>query len=297
VISLEPPVRVCVVVVTHEGLTGRTRRCLSALQAHCDADVVVVDNSDAAALAGSAPYRARYEPFGVEVVVVPNRGFGAAANAGFEIARERGAAWIVLLNDDVTVAAGWLEPLVREFGDSTVGAVQPMLVFAGSGRVNSLGVAVGSDGAGNDIGLGDEVDTVDSSSRDIEIFTGGAVALRPEFLAATGGFDERYFLYYEDVDLARRGARLGWRYRCVPTAVVEHERGASTSALGERVSYLRERNRLWSAFRNEPVQVVVGAIWLSIRRLRHRPYGMHLRALGAGVVGGSFRVVERVRTR
>ena len=49
--------------------------------------------------------------------------------------------------------------------------------------------------------------------REIDAFTGGAVLFRRTFLEDLGGFDERYFLYYEDVDLALRGAERGWCYR------------------------------------------------------------------------------------
>ena len=117
--------------------------------------------------------------------------------------------------------------------------------------VNSLGVQIGPDGAGTDVGLGD-LDVGAATPSDLAIFTGGAVAFTGAFIDATGGFDERWFLYYEDVDLARRGAELGWRYRLVPSAVVEHHGGVTTSAMADRTRFLQERNRLWSAFRHEP---------------------------------------------
>lgn len=281
---------VVAVVVTFEA-TAHLERCLAAL-----ADVggvthtVVVDNGG----------RAQVEDRDDVTLIRPtvNRGFGAGANVGFAAARDHGAHVVVLLNDDVVVAEGWLTALTNSlFAATDVGAVQPMLVLAGTDptQVNSLGVDIGTDGAGVDIGLGTPASDVATEPHEISVFTGGAVAFRPQFLDATGGFDERYFLYYEDVDLARRGSRFGWRYRCVPQSVVEHAKGASSDALGDRTVYLRERNRLWSAFRNESARTVVGALWLSVRRLRHQPRAVHARALGAGVAGGAVRLVERWR--
>jgi GT2 family glycosyltransferase len=292
------PDEVIAVVVTHLGPGDLLESCLDAL---ADAGgvrrCVVVDNSDRAD--ADDPRSLSRPSMVVDVLTTANRGFGAAANHGFEHARrlvnETDRVVLVLLNDDVAVSSDWLEPLCRAFDDPAVGAVQPMLVFAGSDRVNSLGVDVGADGAGRDIGLGEPIDEVERSTRPIEVFTGGAVAFSTEFLRDTGGFDERYFLYYEDVDLARRGARSGWRYRCAPASVVEHHKGASTDALGHRLVYLRERNRLWSAFRNESWPTVRGAVWLSVRRLRHRPYLVHGRALAVGVGGGLRRLFERRR--
>ena len=280
-------VAVVAVVVTHRAVR-ELAECVESLDAAGGlTHLIVVDNGGAAEVA-AGPARTIVRP-------TRNGGFGAGANAGFSVAASLDADVVVLLNDDVTVRDGWLAPLVSELlDDSEVGAVQPMLVFSATSEVNSLGVVIGGDGAGHDAGLGRPVGSVDLAPHDIDVFTGGAVAFRPDFLADTGGFDERYFLYYEDVDLARRGARHGWRYRCVPASVVEHRKGASTEALGDRVVYLRERNRLWSAFRNEPARIVVGALWLSVRRVRHAPRRVHLKALAAGLSGGLWRVVERL---
>ncbi len=264
--------------------------CVESLDAAGGLDhIVIVDNGGNVLME---------ERSGLTVVrPTHNVGFGAGANAGFVVAESMRAEVVVLLNDDLRVDEGWLDPLVSSLADEAdLGAVQPMLVFPDDPtRVNSLGVEVGADGAGVDIGIGDPVSAVDRRARDIEAFTGGAVAFRRDFLDDTGGFDERYFLYYEDVDLARRGARLGWRCRCVPTSVVMHRKGASTEALGDRLVYLRERNRLWSAFRNESPRIIAGAVWLSIRRVRHAPRGVHAQALAVGVGGGLKRLGERRR--
>ena len=139
---------------------------------------------------------------------VPNRGYGAAANEGFRRAFALGASAIALLNDDIVVRAGWSEPLQSALAQPKVGAAQPKLLIAGSNppRINSLGVTIGRDGAGTDIGDG-TLDVVVGAPSEIARFTGGAVMFAPEFLRETGGFDERFFLYYEDVDLAARGCR------------------------------------------------------------------------------------------
>jgi N-acetylglucosaminyl-diphospho-decaprenol L-rhamnosyltransferase len=279
------------VVVTHSTTPDGLHRCLGALLAAGGLDrVILVDNGD--------------EPvadpgFGsvVEMLRTTNDGYGAAANLGIERARSAGATAVALLNDDVIVRAGWLAPLVEELhGD--VGAVQPKLLFADvvPPTINTLGVRVGRDGAGVDIGRG-ELDGAAGSAEsiDIDAFCGGAVLLATGFLDATGGFDERYFLYYEDVDLAARGRRLGWRYRCAPSSVVDHIGSATTSGSPDRTWYLQERNRLWSAFRNADAATIGRALWLSLRRLRHEPRRTNARALVAGCAGAPRRLWERAR--
>ncbi len=106
-----------------------------------------------------------------------------------------------------------------------VGAVQPALVGDDHTVVTSLGVQLDRYGAGSDIGDGDPM-PADRSPTDLAIFTGGTVAFDPAFLRRRrAASTRRCFLYYEDVDLAIRGRRLGWCYRLVPASVVEHRRG------------------------------------------------------------------------
>ena len=265
--------------------------CVGSVMAGGDADhVIVVDNGGRAL---------------VDVTVdlvrpAHNLGFGGGANAGFQRAAELGATYVALLNDDIEVDVGWLRPLRDALdADPTRGAVQPKLLLAGTDpqRINSLGVAIGADGAGTDIGY-DQVDGPQfATDRAIDAFTGGAVLFRGQFLQATGGFDESYFLYYEDADLAYRGAELGWNYWCVPASTVHHRVSSSTSQLGDTARYLQERNRLRFAARFGDIATMRRALWLSIRRLRWSPRRTHARALLAGLalVPAAFLARRRAR--
>jgi N-acetylglucosaminyl-diphospho-decaprenol L-rhamnosyltransferase len=278
---------IAAVVVTHAPHAATLAACVDSIRgAGGVARVLVVDNGGHAEVSGED----------VELIRVANRGYGAAANEGFRRAFLLGASAIALLNDDIAVRAGWSEPLRAALEQPRVGAAQPKLLIAGSdpSRVNSLGVEIGRDGAGTDIGDG-TLDVVVGAPSEIARFTGGAVMFAPEFLRETGGFDERFFLYYEDVDLAARGAALGWTYQLVPASVVEHERSATTAADGERTRYLQERNRLWHAFRHCDAGTQARAVWLSVRRLRHQPRALHARALASGIAGAPRAWLRRAR--
>jgi GT2 family glycosyltransferase len=290
---------VTVVVVTHQGQGERIERCLTSLHraGGCDA-VVVVDNSPGA-IEGDDPLSA-YGPGVGSVVTMPNRGYGAAANAGFAWARSHAprdlCSAVVLLNDDVTVRSGWLPPLLEVFdADSSVGAVQPKIVFAEDGSVNSAGVELDRYHAGADVGFGADDGPTWTGTVRIDAFSGGAVAFRGEFLDDTGGFDERFFLYYEDVDLSLRGRARGWRLACQRDAVVEHDFGASTVEMGAARRRMQERNRLWVAARHAPPRVVADALWLSVRRLAHPPRRAHAMALLTGAAGMPPRLLQRCR--
>jgi N-acetylglucosaminyl-diphospho-decaprenol L-rhamnosyltransferase len=274
---------IAAVVVTFDAPPGTLDRCLDALADEVDR-IVVVDTGGRAEI-GDRPH--------VDLVRVANDGYGAAANVGFDAALAGGASAVVLLNDDVVGRPGWVAPLVTALGGDRVGAAQPVLVVAGTDVVNSRGVQIGPDGAGTDIDDG-RPHVPSPSVTPLELFTGGAVAFRPAFLRDTGGFDRRWFLYYEDVDLARRGSRLGWRYVLVGGAVVDHVRSVTTGRMPDRTRYLQERNRLRAAFRWASPATIVRALWLSVRRLRHEPRRVHARALAAALAAAPGELRRRL---
>jgi N-acetylglucosaminyl-diphospho-decaprenol L-rhamnosyltransferase len=283
---LESTVVIAAVIVTYQPMGEMLGDCLrSVLVAGEVQRIIVVDNG------GGAVVPAEFADAVELLRPTRNGGFGAGANVGFRRALEAGATVVALLNDDLVVDEQWLQPLLAELaGDDRIGAAQPMLLLAGTDpmQINSLGVTIDSTGAGSDIGYG-RADPDSAEPTDITLFTGGAVAFSAAFLRATNGFDERYFLYYEDVDLGLRGADLGFRYRCVPASRVHHRGSASTAGLGDRLVYLRERNRLWCAFRHQPPMTIVRAVWLSMRRVRWAPRGAHVKALAVGVALGATR--------
>lgn len=287
---------VTAVVVTHEGPGERIRRCLDALAetGGCDA-AVVVDNSPRTPH-GEDP-RAGYGPSVRAVITMPNRGYGAAANQGFAWAQGRVPdelqSAVLLLNDDVVVRTGWRGPLLDALEGDSVGAVQPKILFAADGTVNSAGVQLDRAFAGSDVGIGSVDGPEWTGAVEVDAFSGGAVLFRSDFLDDTGGFDERYFLYYEDVDLALRGRARGWRLTCQRDAVVEHDFGASTARMGDARRQMQERNRLWTAARHAPPRSLFDAYWLSVRRLRHTPRRTHALALAGGLAGAPSRLVGR----
>ena len=291
-----PHVGVAAVVVTHEGPGDRLDRCLDALVAGGGLDaIVVVDNS------GST--RPHLDGPCVTTLRTDNDGYGAAADAAFSHPVVRSADHVALVNDDVVVTEGWLGPLVDELErDPRVGAVQPKLLIApsdpsGPAVVNSLGVEIDRFGAGVDVGHGLADDPADTAARDVRAVTAGAVLFRRSFLDDLDGFDHRYFLYYEDVDLCLRGSERGWRFRCAPASVVMHEMSATTSGLGDERVRLLERNRLVTAARFASPTTQARALSLSLRRLRHRPRRAHLAGAVAGVARMPTAWRERRRAR
>ena len=280
-----------VVIVTHDACatasgTQRVERCIESVRSHTPGvRIILVHNG-----ADPAPLRQRCSAWPeVQLISTINRGYGAAVNLGMSATR---SDQVVIMNDDVEVTENWWSELcagLHTADTDRLGAVSPLMLLATADNevklINSAGVRLGPDGAGTDIGYGEPVETAPTAPTAIDIFSGGAVMVRREMWESLHGFDTRYFLYYEDVDLALRGAEAGWCYRLIPSSRVVHAQGATTSAASHAplVTFLQERNRLWVALRFGTSRQIAGALWLSIRRLRHPPQALHARALKSGV--------------
>jgi len=96
-------------------------------------------------------------------------------------------------------------------------------------------------------------------------------------LAATGGFDDSFFLYCEDTDLGLRARWAGWTCRYVPTAIVHHRYSHSAGRASWLKAYFVERNRLLLVAKTFPIALVFKALLATPVRYIH-----HLLAMRRG---------------
>jgi GT2 family glycosyltransferase len=123
--------------------------------------------------------------------------------------------------------------------------------------VQNAGSVVLTDGSGVDRGFGERDRGQHDEPVDVFAWCGGSVLLRPDYVRATGAFDESFFLYYEDTDWSWRGRAQGWRYRYEPTAVMRHLHAATTVEGSPVFAHHVERNRLLMLTKNAPGAMVV----------------------------------------
>jgi GT2 family glycosyltransferase len=215
--------------------------------------VIVVDNAseDGSATGLDGCYR------GVEVVLLrTNVGFAAANNraiAGVD------TTWAALLNPDTIPDTGWLEALLR------AAEVHPQFSFFASRQVLATDPSR-LDGTG-DLYYASGLATrrhyrrtvVATATRPEEVFSPcAAAALYPvEAFRDQGGFDESFFCYFEDVDLAFRLRLAGHRCLYVPDAVVRHLGSALTGRHSAFTLYHGHRNLVWTFFKNMPLGLLV----------------------------------------
>lgn len=162
-----------------------------------------------------------------------NRGFGAAVNQGFRASRgER----VLLLNPDARLTSGALRPLLDAVARPDVALAAPTLRLPDGTnqesprRFYSLPAVLaqrtpwGRSARGAEVWREHHMEGYDRAApADVDWVTGAAMVLDRGAVSPEGPFDERYFLYFEDVDLCRRLRAGGRAVRFVPEAVVEHD--------------------------------------------------------------------------
>ncbi len=155
-----------------------------------------------------------------------NAGFGPAINRAVA---EHPADSVILLNNDAECEPRFVEALLDQLGDG-VGSVAGVLLQERSpGLIDSAGVVADRTLMGFDYLHGEPAESTLSAADPLGP-TGGAALYRRESFEAVGGFDERIFLYYEDLDLALRLAAAGARCRLAGEARALHAYSASLGA-------------------------------------------------------------------
>ncbi|HEX8206843.1 MAG TPA: glycosyltransferase family 2 protein [Solirubrobacteraceae bacterium] len=238
---------VAVVIVAHDS-AGDLPRTLGALgeQLRDGDEVVVVDN---ASTDGSAEVARRA---GVEVIETgANVGFAAGCHVGV---RATSAPLVLLLNPDCEPAPGCLDAL-RAVADERPGwgAWQALVTLPGGEVVNTAGNLVHYLGFGWAGRLDEPVASVPNHPHEVGFASGAAMVVRRTAWERAGGFDERYFMYGEDLDLSLRLRLAGHGVGLAPAARVAHEYAFTK---GDYKWFYLERNRWWTVLAAYPAPLL-----------------------------------------
>jgi GT2 family glycosyltransferase len=237
-----PPV--FAVVLNHER-PGDTVECLRSLESstYPNLEIVVLDTGcvrDAAVEIRQAVPAARV------TALERNLAYAGNNNVGLAIALRRRAAWIILLNDDVTVAPDCVSRLI-EIGESDrrIGLLGPTVYHHAMPQVvQTAGGWLASDWSARFLASG-EVDRGQySGPRDVAWVSGCALMARGELCDQVGLLDERFFSYWEDVEWCLRARGHGWRVVHVPAAKAWHKGGGPGDVAPSTLAYYTTRNHL-----------------------------------------------------
>lgn len=245
------PPTVAAIIINYQGREV-VKACVDSLlaQSRLPDEVWVIDN------ASEDDIPERIKAWFPSVHVVRNErnlGFAGACNVGIRRCR---SDLVAILNNDLILERNWLERLLAKveepwgfWASRIVRARQPEVI-------DSAGDGMAVIGAAFKIGSGRPVEQY---LEDREVFgpCGAAALYRRELLEETGGFDEDFFLIYEDSDLNVRARLLGYRCLYVADAVVRHRVNESIGRFTKPYVYYGHRNSEFVFWKNFPTSLLL----------------------------------------
>jgi GT2 family glycosyltransferase len=229
-------------------------------------ELIVVDNDSGD---GQAEQIAQACPNARVIQSGANLGFAGGCNLGVDNATGQ---YVAFLNNDARPGPRWISAAVEAMeSDPTISAVASKVLDWDGENVDYV------DGSLAWFGMGykREAERPDDGSyevaRDVLFGTGAAFFISASVYREVGGFDERFFMFYEDVDLGWRLNLLGMRVRYVPESVAYHKHHVTMRKFGNyRETYLLERNAMLAMVKNYSDEtlghVLPAALELSVRR-------------------------------
>ena len=257
--------RIAVVVLNYNGIE-ETLACLDSLR-KCDigkhqVSTIVVDNNSA----DNSPEKLSKLR---EIHLIKNKenlGFAGGMNVGIQYALDHKADWILILNNDTFVEKSFLLNLIE--AGKMADIISPIIYFAPGFEFhkkryneNQLGKVIWYAGGEIDwqniLGLHLHVDEVDigkfKKGGETDFATGACMFVRRQVFEKIGLFDERYFLYLEDMDFCMRAKLKGFRVYFEPKSIIWHKNASSTGGSGSTLQdYYITRNRLLFALKFAP---------------------------------------------
>jgi GT2 family glycosyltransferase len=241
---------VSIIIVTHNG-RRYLRTCLESLeeQVYDGCQVIVVDNASSD---GGPELIEEAFPDVTLLRNSANRGFAAACNQG---AAAASGQVLVFLNQDTRVTPGWLDALVNgllEAGDIGL-TTSKVLLMSQPDRIHLCGQDLHYTG----LVFGHRFLSPAACSQepeDVIAVSGASFAIRRDLWELLGGFDETFYMYYEDTDLSWRAQLAGYRSRLIPDSVVYHDFHPSNPG----------KAPLFYSFRNRVLMLVKNLGWGSL---------------------------------
>lgn len=233
--------RASVIIVVFNGIKHLSV-CLPALiqELQPSDELILLDNHSTD---GSAEYIQRNYPAIKLVKSETNLGFAAGCNRGAQLAT---GEYLVFLNQDTQVQPGWLSGLLEPLVNPRIGLTTSLAVaFDAQNIILSCGNNIHFTGLSFARHFGKSSDN--SRPERVQTVQGASFAISRQLWELLGGFDENFFMYYEETDLCWRAQSLGYECWLAPQSRLAHHHNPVKNA---SVIYYAERNRRLTVLKN-----------------------------------------------
>ncbi len=260
---------VCVIVVTHNNGNTLRESLNSLLKSGCVNEVIIVDNASSDDTRQILSGFTKLDKVNV-VYLCRNMGFTGGVTVGLRYCSY--GNYFALFNPDAVATRDWLCRLLEVMeGDETIGMAQSLLIKP-NGDIDSAGGFI--NGLGYPIEFKPNIDwrlLTRLKPYDVGYAKGAAVLIRRKAYEEVGGFDNRFFFYYDETDLSYRLRRYGYRVVVVPSSVVYHVGLGSKIPNKEYfVLYYMERNHLLFLWKNLRSRFAPALAWSLVGAIKEK---------------------------
>ena len=252
-------VRFSIIIPTYNGIR-HMKPCLDSIlsQDYPDFELIVVDN---ASMDGTVEFIRTHYPSVRIVENHQNRGYAGGCNDGYRVSH---GEYILMLNSDTVLFSTCLSELDRSISSYPLcGMYAPKILYP-DGTINAAGSEASLSGSAWERGKGEK----NGYNTPCEVFGphGAAALFSREVIEITGGFDEDFFLFVEETDLAYRARLAGYSCRYVPGAVIYHYHGGTVQRRSDLALYYLHRNAIWYVIKDFPFPALIFSLPLIFGR-------------------------------
>ncbi len=243
-----PKITISIVNLNGKDYLGECLASIKEMEYPMDkTEIIVVDNGS---IDGSVEFIKENYP-GIKIIKnSKNMGFAYANN---QAAKNASGQYVAFLNNDTRVDSNWLIELLKPIYCNNITVASGSKVLSMDGKtLDFAGSMINFEGKGFQIDYGVSADKDKHNEyRYFPFVNGGAMLINRQVFLDAGGFDEDFFAYYEDVDLGWRLWILGYKVIFSPKSIVYHHHHGTSKEFGEdKLRFLKERNSLYSVFKN-----------------------------------------------
>ena len=235
--------KVSIIIVNYNG-KELLQKCLdSLLKVNYDNfEIILVDNNSTD---GTVEFITKNYPSLIIIKLDSNKGFAEPNNVAAKISKGK---YLLFLNNDTVVTPNFISEMVKVMETDKKIAVCQSLLLKPDGSVDSSGDFI------DHLGVVYNSKTKIDEIREVSSAKGASMLVRSDIFEKLDGFDQKFFITFEDVDLCWRSWILGYRVLIIPTSIVYHEGGITIKKIKSEIAFHGFKNQLAMKITNfEPI--------------------------------------------